>query len=336
MVIDAHAHVLFAETAGACGDAGPHFNQANGTVVLKAGRYEIALTGGYTGALTSIASRIEAMNGMGVTRQILSPLPLTHFHDAPVDDAIAFCRAHNDLTAETIAAYPDRFWGVATLPMQSPDAAAQELERAVRKLGLSGAQIGSHIAGQHLSEPELAPVWDAASENKATILVHPGPTVIGDADKADPMMSPQWNLDLLVGMPSHEVLAMFHLLLGRVLDTRPNLRIVIPHGGGFAPYVKGRLAFALSRRPWGKDLLKRDFDDNWKQFFFDCLLHDQVALNYLLQSEGADRVIFGTNFAAWDQDNHMIDRVRAAGLSKADEHAVLCGNAESLFTPELR
>ena len=106
--------------------------------------------------LTSIDARVETMDRMGIDRQVLSPLPLVHFHDAPVEPAIEFCRAHNDCTANTVKQRPDRFWGLAALPMQDAEAAARELKRAIGELGLSGAQIGSHIAGRPLSDPALA------------------------------------------------------------------------------------------------------------------------------------------------------------------------------------
>ena len=105
----------------------------------------------------------------------------------------------------------------------------------------------------------------------------------------------------------------------------------MPHGGGTAPYLKGRLATALARRPWGRGLLSRPFEELWSQLSFDCLVGTPEAMRFLIASEGAERVMLGTNFAGWDQEDGMVERVRSLGLDPSAEARVLGSNATEYF-----
>jgi aminocarboxymuconate-semialdehyde decarboxylase len=105
----------------------------------------------------------------------------------------------------------------------------------------------------------------------------------------------------------------------------------VAHGGGFAPYHKGRLQTALRKRPWADGLLVRPFDELWAQLSFDTAVHHHDALRFLIEAEGADRVLLGSNFAGWDVEDRYQELIAGLRLSPAAQVAVLGGNAKRIF-----
>jgi len=323
--IDIHAHVLLPGVLGACGEAGPELGIQDGVERFRAGDYTISGVRFSDSPMSDPAQRLALMDRMSIAFQIVSPYPMLFFYDQPVSAAIAFARKHNDEMAGLVRSHPQRFAGFATLPMQEPDAAVAELRRAIGELGLVGSYIGSDFGGRQLSDPAFEPLWVEHVRLGVPVVIHPGPPPQRPGRKAP------WDLDLVIGFSTDETAAVAHLLFGGVLDRHPGLVVVIPHGGGFAPYVRSRFEFALAKRPWGRGLLRRSFGEVWGQLVFDCLVHDALTLEYLIRAHGAHRVVLGTNFAAWDQDDHMIDRLARLPLPAADIQAVLGVNARRLF-----
>lgn len=332
-VIDVHAHVLFPELMGVAGQAGPEMGVESGASFFRSGDYVLRGVRFTDSPFSNLKLRLEAMDRLGIDHQILSPNPLTYFYAAPVDDAVRFCRAQNDLTAEAVRLYPGRFSGFAQLPMQAPDAAVEELERASRSLGLVGSYIGSDFAGTALESRSLDIVWSAHERLGLPVVIHPAPSDVERPAHAQEG-SRAFDLDIVIGFAHDETTAVARMVFGGVLERHPHLRVHIPHGGGTAPYLKGRLKTALERRPWGKGLLSRTFEDLWTQLSFDCLLGSDEALEFLVTGEGADRVMLGSNFAGWDQADDIVQRVENLDLEERDRAAVMHGTAISWFFGE--
>lgn len=322
--IDIHAHVLLPGTLNACGPAGPELTKSGDVQSFRAGGYSISGVRFADSPMSVPERRLALMDHMGISFQVLSPYPMLFFYDQPDDLAIRFARRHNDEMAALVRQHPLRFGGFATLPMQNPSAAVEELHRAVSGLGLLGSYIGSDIKGKPLSDPTFEPLWAAHVALNVPAVIHPGP------QQPNGVKAP-WDLDLIIGFSTDETSAIAHLILGGVLDRHPALVAIIPHGGGFAPYVRSRFESALVKRPWGKGLLKRAFSEIWNQLFFDTLIHDAVTLDYLVRAHGAERLLLGTNFAAWDQDDHMIERIAELAIPPEQIDAILSGNARRLL-----
>lgn len=328
--VDVHAHVLFPEVMGLCGEAGPEMGERDGVQWFRSGEYVLTAVR-FTGSpFSDLGLRLAAMDRLGVDHQLLSPNPLTYFYAQPVEAAAAFCAAQNDAAAAAVRAHPTRFSGLAQLPMQSPDHAVAELRRAVRTLGLVGSYVGSDIAGRALSDPCFDPVWAEHEVLGVPVVVHPAPP---DCERPRDAQqgTRRWDLDLVIGFAADETAAVAHLLFGGVLDRHPRLRVHVPHAGGTAPYLKGRMRTALARRPWAKGLLARPFDDQWAQLSFDCLAGTDEAMRFVVEAEGAERVMLGTNFAGWDQEDDIVRRVSGLGLDPARREAVLGGTAVRWF-----
>lgn len=326
LTIDTHAHVFLSSVLGHCGEAGPELTVENGVQTFRAGGYTIRHVRFRDSPMSDPEKRLALMDRMQIDMQLLSPYPILYFYDQPEAVAAAFCRRHNDEMAAFVARYPGRFGGLATLPMQSPGAARDELRRAIEEKGLLGAYIGRSFLGRELSDEAYASLWKEFERLGIPMVVHPGPL-----DPAGRTSKGKWDLDLILGFAVDETFAIAELVLGGVLDRHPALVAVIPQGGGFAPFVRARFEAGLAKRPWGANLLKRPFREVWNQLVFDSLVGDPITLEYLVRMHGSARVVLGTNFAAWDHDESIVEQVRALPIPAEQSAAILGGNARRLF-----
>lgn len=327
-VVDVHSHILLPGVMGCCGPAGPEMGERDdGTPFFRAGDYVLENVKFVGSPFSDVELRLEKMGQLGIDHQIVSPNPITYFYRQPVDVAVAFNRRHNDLVAEIVRG-SDRLDGCACLPMQDPEAACAEVTRACEELGLVGSYIGSEVDGVPLSDRRFEELWAEHERLGMPVVVHPAPR---SSERAPDAFFGPWDLEILYGFLADEALAVAHLLFSGVLDRHPGLSVHVPHGGGFAPYQKGRLQEGLAKRPWGPGLLHRSFDEQWGQLSFDTAVHRSDALAFLVSTEGADRVLLGSNFAGWDQEERSAEMVESLPVNDDDKLAILSGNARSLF-----
>jgi len=255
------------------------------------------------------ARRIEECDRTGVSVQVLSTVPVMFSYWAKPTDGLDLSRRLNDHIAEVVRAYPARFAGLGTIPLQDPLLAARELERCICELGLRGVEIGSHIdANTHLPNEQrnlddrsLDPVWRTAEDLGAAIFVHPW-------DMVGKERMPKYWLPWLVGMPAETSLAICSMIFGGVFERFPRLRVAFAHGGGAFPITIGRIEHGFNVRP---DLIAVDSQINPRnylarldergaiasaRFYVDSLVHDADALRLLLKLFGADRIALGSDY----------------------------------------
>lgn len=270
--------------------------------------------------------RLRDMDAHRVDVQLLSNNVATFFYGEESALGIASAALQNDEIAAIAARHPQRFMGIATLPLQAPQAAADELRRAMRSLGLRGAQIGSNVNDRNLDDPALEPVWAAANELRAFILVHPhAPRVPGDALKSYYMRN-------FVGLPFETTVAGASLLFGGVLERYPDIIFCLCHAGGFVPYQAGRFLHAFSVRPEAKQNLKRPPEESLAWLHYDTITHSKGALEFLIGSVGPERVLLGSDYP-FDMGNlDCVARVEALSLSEDVRDTVLGGRARELLS----
>lgn len=297
--IDVHAHVVLEETFGAAGAHGPTLADEAGVPVFRVGSY--CLRGvRYRGSpFMDPEKRIAAMDAARIDVQVLSPNPLTYFHHVAPREAIAFCRRHNDALARLVGAHAGRLLGLAALPMQDVSAALDELDRA-RALGLLAGYVGTDF-GVPLDAPELDRFYAGCVARDVPLLLHPAPAGV-DGPPGDARLA-RFDLDLVIGFAAEETLAVATLIYGGVLDRHPQLDLCLSHGGGGAPYLVGRLATAARKRSWAPAALRPDgaFEERLARLWYDVHVHDARALELLRSVVGDGRLVYGTNFAGWDQ-----------------------------------
>jgi len=300
-VVDVHAHVRLQATMGAAGRHGPEFGtDEKGLPWYRVGNYKL-LGVKHTGSpFTDPEIRLAQMDRHHIDFQVLSPSPLTYFHHIETAEAVAFCRAHNDACAELVRRYPNRLGGLAALPMQDVGAAREELARSVKDLGLWGAAIGTEFA-EPLDSAALDSFYDDFVSLDVPLFLHPAPAGI-DGPAGEPRLK-RFDLDVIIGFAAQESIAVATMIFGGVMERHPRLDVWISHGGGAAVFLGGRLAQAAGKRPWASTAMKKDgaFEEALQRFWFDAHLNDDDALHMLAKKVGPDRLVYGTNFAGWDQ-----------------------------------
>lgn len=234
--------------------------------------------------------RLVDCDATGVDVQVLSTVPVMFCYWAQPEHAYDLSRLLNDHLAEVVRAYPRRFVGLGTLPMQSPDRAIRELERCVNELGFRGVEIGSHVGEWNLDHPSVFPVLEAAQELDAAVFVHPWDMMGRER------MSKYWLL-WLVSMPAETALAICSVIFGGVLDRLPRLKLCFAHGGGAFPGTVGRIEHGHRVRP---DLCalhtKQSPRSYLGRFYVDSLVHDADMLRQIIKLMGPQRVALGSDY----------------------------------------
>jgi len=271
-----------------------------------------------------IARRLADMDAAEVDMHVLSATPQTWLYGQEPGVGAAAAAIQNDEMARLIKEHPDRFAGIATLPMQAPDQAADELRRAMTKLGLRGVMIGSNVRGKNLDDPSFEPLWAAAAELDAFMVIHPGNVAGADRLKS-------YYLGNLIGNPLDTTIAAACFIFGGVLERHPTLKPMMVHGGGFIPYQGGRWVHGWQVRPEPKLHVKHSPEKYLDRFLYDTILHSKTALEFLVASVGADRIFLGSDYP---YDMGMMDcvrHVRELNIAPADRDRILGGHAAAML-----
>jgi len=324
--IDTHTHILAEETASLLTKAAPKspititpYDADNATLDVAGVAYRPFPTGGF-----DIARRLKDMDATGVDVHVLSATPQTYLYNLEPALGVVTSAIQNDQMAKHIAEHPTRFMGIATLPMQAPDKAADELKRAMTKLGLRGAMFASNILGKNLDDPSFEPLWATAEELGAFMFIHPNN--VAGADRLKP-----YYLQNLIGNPLDTTIAAACLAFGGVLDRHPKLNFILAHGGGFTPYQAARWEHGWAVRPEPKKNVPAQPKDIAKRFYYDTILHSAPVLEFMISHVGADRVMLGSDYP---YDMGMMDcvaHVRGLKISDADKDMILTKRAETLL-----
>jgi aminocarboxymuconate-semialdehyde decarboxylase len=216
-VVDLHAHVVLADAFGTAGIYGPtHGADADGREFFRVGDYTMKPIPYRGSVFMDVERRLVEMDRAGIDRQMLSPNPLTFFGGVEPGPAIDFARATNDAMAALVAEHPDRLLGSAQLPLQDPDAAIVELDRAIGELGLVAGYIGTEY-GLAFDDPRLDDFYRRVVELDVPLFVH-GVTNDGRGPAPDGRLR-RFGLDLIVGYTYEETLAAAtFVLVGGGLD----------------------------------------------------------------------------------------------------------------------
>jgi aminocarboxymuconate-semialdehyde decarboxylase len=324
--IDTHTHILTQETAALIGKAAP---KAAVTITPSDKDFAALDVGGVvyrpfpTGGF-DIPRRLADMDATAVDVHVLSATPQTYLYGLGDELSATVAAIQNDQIAKHIKAHPTRFIGIATLPMASPQRAADELRRAITKLGLRGAMFASNVAGKNLDDPSFEPLWATAEELGAFMFVHPNNVAGADRLKS-------YYLANLIGNPLDTTIAAACLYFGGVLDRHPKLKVTLAHGGGFTPYQASRWEHGWAVRPEPKVTIKQQPHDIAKRFYYDTILHSAPVLEFMIAHVGAQRVMLGSDYPYDMGMMNCVAHVRGLKMSDADKNSILSGRAEQLL-----
>jgi len=248
-----------------------------------------------------LGRRLREMDEAGVDIHVLSPVPYLMLYETDPETGEKLARLQNDCVAEAVRAHPDRFEALAAVPLQDPDRAIAELERATGELGMRAAALG------------------------AFLLIHP--YQVAAADRLG-----DYAFINSLGNPIDNSIAGASLAFGGVLERLPDLKIGIVHGGGLLPYQHGRLARMIEVRPATGENLTRPVGDSLRRLHFDTLVFDAPALEYLVKTWGADHVLMGTDYPFLMSDSRPVETVNAlTGIPEEDLGLIRGGNAARLL-----
>ncbi len=316
--IDVHAHILSEETMRLIAQEAPKVGLKLTPINAESAIFEIAGSAykPFPRGAWDMERRLKDMDTAEVDMQVLSNTPQTFLYSIDPFLNATLAALQNDGIANAVAADPRRFFGLATLPMQAPEKAADELRRAMRSLGLRGAQIGSNVSGRNLDDPALEPVWAAAHELKALIMVHP--TQVAGADRLK-----SYYLANFIGNPLDTTIAAASLVFGGVVQRYPAIKFFFVHGGGFVPYQIGRFAHGYKVRPEPKVKLQEPPGASFDKLYFDTILHAKPPLEFLVSSVGPARVVLGSDYPYDMGTLECVRQVRALSISQSDKDTIL-------------
>jgi aminocarboxymuconate-semialdehyde decarboxylase len=291
-------------------------------------RAETTASGFDVEQLHGLERRRRDMLRQGVDLQVLSvPPPFGFFYALEPPTALAICRVLNDAFAETVAADPDHFVALATVPLQAPEVAVTELRRAVTELGLCGVEIGSNVAGRNLDDQGLRPFFAAVQDLDVPLFIH---STNGGALGGGRLA--RYQLANLIGNPTEDALAAASLIFGGVLEDFPRLKVYLAHAGGSCPYIFGRWEHGWRVRPEARTIIQRPPSAYAGQLMFDSLTHSAAALQFLIDSVGSERVLLGTDYPYDMAEPEPVQRVaQLERLPEAARARVLGDNAARLF-----
>lgn len=272
--------------------------------------------------LNTIDTRLADMDRLGIDVQAISPSPGQYFYYTDAETGREAARAVNDGIAAAVAAHPDRFVGMGTVPLQAPELAVAEMRRCVRELDLRGIEISSNVNGIDLHDPQFRPFWAAAEELGVLVFLHP----LGFTH-AQRMRYYYFNN--LIGNPLESTLAIGHLIFGGVLDAHPALRICVAHGGGYMPGYWGRMDHGWRARADCSEHCRHAPSSYLRKLWLDTLVFDQDQLDSLVRTHGADRLCLGTDYPF---DMAEPDPIGFHGRLSDEEQAKILGlNAAALL-----
>ncbi|MDH5605444.1 MAG: amidohydrolase [Anaerolineae bacterium] len=323
MVIDTHGHIILPEITY---EAAPE-ESWRPKVYWQDGKQMIDYMGKQLKSavkeFVDIEQILKNQEEAGVDRLLLAPWVSILRYKAPAEEGLRTSRIQNEALAKLAAKYPGQISALGTVPLQDPELAAKELRSIMKEPGIHGVEIAASVDGKYLGDESFLPFWEAAEDSGAFVFIHPSIRAINVPE--DFYM---WNS---VGNPLETTATAAHMILAGVMETFPNLKVLLAHGGGAILSLRGRLRHAHSFQPQAKSKLKESPEDSLKRFYFDTVVHDPGVLRSLIEYVGVEHVCLGSDYPFDMGDLKPAEIVRALNLPQDDEKKILSGNAAGLL-----
>lgn len=324
--VDVHSHVVSREAAHlAASTFRPEFDPFSYYSDPRSNAWNEALAAGYTGLFHDAAERLARMDTMGIDIQVLSPTPQQYYYWAEPELGARLARLQNENVAAIAAAAPERFLGIATLPLQDVGLALEELDHAIGALGLTGVELGTNVRGADLDDDRFRPLWRELEKRGIGVLLHPHGFTEGARLGA-------YYLNNVIGNPMDTTIALSRMIFRGIFRDFPGLGICAAHGGGYLPYYSTRMDHAWKLRPESREFIDQPPSTYLQRIWFDALVYEPGQLRALIDRVGPGRVVLGTDFPfdmGMDDPVAVLDRV--AGLDAGERDAIRGVSALRLF-----
>ncbi len=326
MTIDIHSHIAIPQAAEL---VKPHLDPATIPLINFAAPQTRAINARQDsdrrGLMTGHEERLADLDAMGIDLQLVMCPPPQCYYTVPLDIAVKAARIINDGIAAYVAARPERFVALGTVPMADGHEAARELERCLTQLGFKGVQILTNVAGKELSDPAFAPFWKKAEELGAAVLIHPN-------GFTEARRFSRFYFNNIIGNPLETTIALHYLVFDGVLERHPDLKIIAVHGGGFLGGYPGRIDHAWGARGDARGDLPKPPSTYLKKIYVDTVVFTPEQLAALVATFGVDHVLMGTDYpydmAEYDPLQHL---AATRSLDDSARAAIAGGNAKRLL-----
>jgi aminocarboxymuconate-semialdehyde decarboxylase len=279
---------------------------------------------GVTPAMTDVAKRIEDMDRVGIDVEVVSlSTPNVFFTDAEHQPAVA--RMMNDSYAELIARHPKRFKGFASIPMDAPDAALDELHRAIDTLKLNGVVLLSNIGGKPLTSREYRPFFEEANRMKLCIFLHPMIPTNSDAFR-------EYVLGPIIGFPFDTSLAVARMCYDGMFEELPDIRWIIGHLGGAVPYLMERMDNGF--RDFADCRVKIDKLPSvyLKRLYYDTVSFSPYTLKMVRDMVGAEHMVMGSDYPhLLGSIDRAVTSIEALEISEEEKGKIFSGTAMGIL-----
>jgi aminocarboxymuconate-semialdehyde decarboxylase len=275
--------------------------------------------------LPAIEARLAMMQESKLAIAALESHTATLGYQLTGEQGESWCRLYNEGIKELIKKYPDRFVGIAAVPLQDAPRAAEVLEHAIRDLKLSGGYIGSNVNGQYYNSHDFDPFWRKAEELDALIVMHPED--VAGAERMNP-----YGLKLICGNPADSALSLGYMTYSGVFDRFPNLKLCVLHGGGFFPYHLGRFDQGWQVRSGARaPQAQKPPSAYLKNIYYDNMIYRVDTIDYLRRLAGADHIMVGTDYPYNLGDWKAVEKIEALDCPDIEKQLMLEGNAKRLL-----
>ena len=295
----------------------PRIFESDGNLMLQYGQ---RMARKVTPTMVDLDAKLEHMAETGIDATVVT-VNIPGVDWFPKAEAIAVARATNDEMIDAARAHPGKIVGLATIPLQAPEEAAAELERAVAA-GMPGAHLYSNVAGRPLDEPEFRVVFDTAAALDVPISLHP----------TYPLAIEAYDVHALVpvlGYLADSTGGALRLVFDGLYERHPDFKLVLAHVGSLIPYLVGRIDYE-STRMGELGALTVPPREHLRRIYTDTICGWSPALKLAVDFFGGDRVMFGTDQPFWEPAV-TFEALEGAGLDAATDEAVRWGNAARLY-----
>ncbi|MFZ3278421.1 MAG: tryptophan 2,3-dioxygenase family protein [Candidatus Sulfotelmatobacter sp.] len=268
--------------------------------------------------------RLQEMDRDGIDVQVMCATPVLFAYERPVEHALDCARLFNDAALELCSRGKGRLKSLCQVPLQDVDAACKELSRCMQA-GHLGVQIGNHVGNKNLDDRGIVTFLQHCADEGAAVLVHPWEMFAQER-------MPKYMMPWTVGMPAETQMSVVAMILSGAFDRLPGtLRICFAHGGGSFAFLLGRLENAWHHHPVARGESEHPPSYYLNRLFVDSAVFDQRALQFLVATMGADRVILGSDYPFPLGEERVGSLIRQSNLAQDAKGKILGGNAEQFL-----